>query len=162
MLNKYPGSMIQSKRISQDLLEGFFETIRELGEDLSIQTFSSYKYALNKYKITALCSSEVKSLNYENIDYIGIGFTTLARSKQKSWRRFHNLISEKGTASLWENLKSMYHDTQNLNRIKNKNITIKKSNLLIDPKFTLIQLQIWVELKDAKKDFSKIFLVTEL
>lgn len=32
-LNKYPNSMIQPKRISQDMLEGLFGTIRELGED---------------------------------------------------------------------------------------------------------------------------------
>uniref|UniRef100_U9U4W0 Uncharacterized protein n=1 Tax=Rhizophagus irregularis (strain DAOM 181602 / DAOM 197198 / MUCL 43194) TaxID=747089 RepID=U9U4W0_RHIID len=32
-LNKYPNSMIQPKRISQDMLEGLFGTIRELGGD---------------------------------------------------------------------------------------------------------------------------------
>jgi hypothetical protein len=79
MLNKYPGSMIQPKRISQDLLEGFFGTIRELGGDSSTQTLNSYGHALNKYKITALFSSEVKSLNYGNADNVGTGITTLTR-----------------------------------------------------------------------------------
>jgi hypothetical protein len=84
------------------------------------------------------------------------------RSRQKSWRRFHNLTPEKGTASLRENLKSMYRDTQNLDRIENQNIPIKKSRLPMEPKLALGQLQIWAKLKDAEELFSKIFLVTEL
>jgi hypothetical protein len=31
IFNKYPSAMIQAKRISQDMLEGLFGTIRELG-----------------------------------------------------------------------------------------------------------------------------------
>ncbi|RHZ72009.1 hypothetical protein Glove_248g21 [Diversispora epigaea] len=100
--------------------------------------------------------NNIRNFLYERI------ISIYMKSRQKSWRRFHNLIPEKGTASLRENLKSMYRDTQNLNRIENKNITIKKSNLPMDPKLALIQLQVWAELKDAEEDFSKIFLVTEL
>ncbi|CAG8492326.1 1615_t:CDS:10 [Diversispora eburnea] len=56
------GAMIQSKRISQDMLEGFFGTIRELGGDSSTQTLKSYGYAVNKYQVTALVPSEIKQL----------------------------------------------------------------------------------------------------
>jgi len=48
-LNKYPNSMIQPRRISQDMLEGLFGTIRELGGDSSTQTLKSYGHTLNKY-----------------------------------------------------------------------------------------------------------------
>ncbi len=34
-LNKYPNSIIQLRHISQDMLEGLFGTIRELGGDSS-------------------------------------------------------------------------------------------------------------------------------
>ncbi|RHZ81760.1 hypothetical protein Glove_117g324 [Diversispora epigaea] len=91
MFNKYPGSMVQPKRISQDLLEGFFGTIRELGGDSSTQTLNSYGYALNKYKITALFSSEVKSLNYGNADNIGTGITKLAR---RDYRKDKNKLKD--------------------------------------------------------------------
>src|SRR5204863_8256958 len=79
ILKKYPGSMIQSRRVSQDMLEGLFGTIRELGGDSSTQTLKSYGHALNKYQITALVSSEIKSVNYGKADSIGTGITTLER-----------------------------------------------------------------------------------
>jgi len=41
VLNKYPGSIIQPRCISQDMLEGLFGTIRELGGDSSTQTLKS-------------------------------------------------------------------------------------------------------------------------
>ncbi|RHZ65016.1 hypothetical protein Glove_319g83 [Diversispora epigaea] len=91
--------MIQPKRISQDLLEGFFGTIRELGGDSSTQTLSSYGHALNKYKITALCSSEVKSLNYGNIDNIGTGVTTLAR---RDYRKDKKSINDKENKNIYQ------------------------------------------------------------
>ena len=47
-LKKYPNSIIQLRRISQDMLEGLFGTIRELGGDSSTHTLKSYGYALNK------------------------------------------------------------------------------------------------------------------
>ncbi|RHZ60331.1 hypothetical protein Glove_355g33 [Diversispora epigaea] len=83
------------------------------------------------------------------------------KSRQKSWRRFHNLTPEKGSASLRENLKSMYNDTQNLTKI-DKNKLIKKINLPKEPKLELIQLQIWAKLEGAEEEFSKMFLVSEL
>ncbi|CAG8601640.1 4927_t:CDS:2 [Diversispora eburnea] len=58
--------MVQPKHILQNILEGLFGTIRELGEDSSIQILKSYGYALNKYQITVLVSSEIKSFNYGN------------------------------------------------------------------------------------------------
>ncbi|RHZ88001.1 hypothetical protein Glove_26g233 [Diversispora epigaea] len=62
LFKKYPGSMIQPKRISQDMLEGLFGTIRELGGDSSTHTLKSYGYSLNKYQITALFSTESSHL----------------------------------------------------------------------------------------------------
>ncbi|CAG8615152.1 8131_t:CDS:2 [Diversispora eburnea] len=60
------GSMIQPKRISQDMLEGFYGTIRESGGDSSTQTLKSYGHALNKYQVTALVSSEIKKMENWN------------------------------------------------------------------------------------------------
>ena len=79
VLNKYPGSIIQPRRISQDMLEGLFGTIRELGGDSSTQTLKSYGHALNKYQVTTLVSSEIKSINYGKTDSTGSGITTLIR-----------------------------------------------------------------------------------
>jgi hypothetical protein len=79
ILKKYPGSMIQPRRVSQDMLEGLFGTIRELGGDSSTQTLKSYGHALNKYQITALVSSEIKSVNYGMANSMGTGITSLIR-----------------------------------------------------------------------------------
>ena len=79
LFNKYPNSMIQPRRISQDMLEGLFGTIRELGGDSSTQTLKSYGHALNKYQVTALVSSEIKSINYGKAEGIGTGINTLIR-----------------------------------------------------------------------------------
>jgi len=78
-LNKYSNSMIQPRRISQDMLEGLFGTIRELGGDSSTQTLKSYGHALNKYQVTRLVSSEIKSFNYGEADGTRTGITTLTR-----------------------------------------------------------------------------------
>ncbi|RHZ88109.1 hypothetical protein Glove_26g51 [Diversispora epigaea] len=80
ILKKYPSAMVQPSRISQDMLEGFFGTIRELGGDSSTQTLKSYGHAVNKYKVTALVSSEVNSINYGKADNNGTGISTLTRS----------------------------------------------------------------------------------
>ncbi|UZO29391.1 uncharacterized protein OCT59_022869 [Rhizophagus irregularis] len=95
ILNKYPSAMIQAKRISQDMLEGLFGTIRELGGDSSTQTLKSYGHALNKYQITMLVSSEIKSVNYGKTDSTGTGITTLVRrdyrkDKQKTTNNEEN------------------------------------------------------------------------
>ena len=78
-LNKYPNSIIQPRRISQDMLEGLFGTIRKLGGDSSTQTLKSYGHVLNKYQVTTLVSSEIKSINYGETDGTGTGITTLIR-----------------------------------------------------------------------------------
>ncbi|PKY34245.1 hypothetical protein RhiirB3_532766 [Rhizophagus irregularis] len=90
ILNKYPGSMIQPKRISQDMLEGLFGTIRELGGDSSTQTLKSYGYDLNKYQITTLVSTEIKSVNYGVADSTGTGITTLARRDYRKDKKKSN------------------------------------------------------------------------
>src|SRR5205814_710849 len=78
-LNKYSNSMIQPRHISQDMLEGLFGTIRELGEDSSTYTLKSYGHALNKYQVTALVSSEVKSINYGKANNTETGIATLKK-----------------------------------------------------------------------------------
>jgi len=81
------------------------------------------------------------------------------KSRQKSWRRFHDLIPEKGASSLRENLKAMRNDTQNS---ENKNTSMKKSNIPKDPLLGLAQLRIWAQLDNAEELFSRMFLVIEL
>ncbi|PKK62755.1 hypothetical protein RhiirC2_717464 [Rhizophagus irregularis] len=87
-LNKYPNSMIQPKHISQDMLEGLFGTIRELGGDSSTQTLKSYRHALNKYQVTALVTSEIKSINYGKTNSAGSGITTLTRRLEHSHQEY--------------------------------------------------------------------------
>lgn len=82
------------------------------------------------------------------------------KSRQKSWRRFNDLIPEKGTSSLRENLKALHNDTPKNN--ENKFTSIKKANIPQDPLLGLVQLQIWAQLDGAEEAFSKIFQVTEL
>ena len=60
ILSKHKTAVIQPQRYSQDMLG----TIRELSGDSSTQTLQRYGFALNKYRVTALASSEAKSLNY--------------------------------------------------------------------------------------------------
>jgi hypothetical protein len=79
ILKKYPTSMVQPRRISQDMLEGLFGTIREIGGDSSTHTLKSYGHALNKHRVTALVSSEVKSINYGKANSAGTGITNLIR-----------------------------------------------------------------------------------
>ena len=83
------------------------------------------------------------------------------KSRQKSWRRFNDLIPEKGTSSLRENLKAMRNDIQN-SKPENKHTSMKKSNIPKDPILALIQLRIWAKLDGAEEEFSKTFLVSEL
>ncbi|EXX62756.1 hypothetical protein RhiirA1_475457 [Rhizophagus irregularis] len=97
--------------------------------------------------------NDVKKFLYERI------ITIYMKSRQKSWRRFNNLIPEKRTSSLRENFKSMRNNIQSL---KNKNTSMKKSNIPKDPLLGLAQLQIWVQLDNAEELFSKTFLVIEL
>ncbi|UZO08781.1 uncharacterized protein OCT59_029032 [Rhizophagus irregularis] len=60
----YPDVTIEPCRVSQDMLEGLFGTIRQLGRDSSTQTLKGYGYALNKFQITSLVTAEMKSVNY--------------------------------------------------------------------------------------------------
>jgi hypothetical protein len=71
--------MIQSKRISQDMLKGLFGTIHELGGDSFTQILKSYGHVLNKYQVTALVTSEIKSINYGKTDSARSGIITLIR-----------------------------------------------------------------------------------
>ncbi|GES87690.1 hypothetical protein GLOIN_2v1776914 [Rhizophagus clarus] len=89
ILKKYPGSMIQPRRVSQDMLEGLFGTIRELGGDSSTQTLKSYGHSLNKYQVTALVLSEIKSINYGKANSIGTGITSLERRDSRKDKNYH-------------------------------------------------------------------------
>jgi hypothetical protein len=100
---------------------------------------------------------EVRNFLYERI------ISIYMRSRQKSWRRFNNLIPEKGTSSLRENLKTLRKDTQNISRNENKSSTLmKKENIPQNPSLGLVQLQLWAKLDDAEELFSKVFQVAEL
>jgi hypothetical protein len=79
VLSKHNGAAIQPRRISQDMLEGLFGTIRQLSGDSSTQTLQGYGHALNKYRVTALVSSEVRSINYGNADSTGSGIHSISR-----------------------------------------------------------------------------------
>ncbi len=99
---------------------------------------------------------DVKNFLYERI------ISIYMKSRQKSWRRFNDLIPEKGSSSLRENLKAMRNDIQNSSKTENKHTLMKKSNIPKDPILALIQLQIWAKLDGAEEEFSKMFLVIEL
>jgi len=96
---------------------------------------------------------DVKKFLYERI------ISIYMKSRQKSWRCFNDLIPEKGTSSLRENLKAMRNDTQNS---ENTHTSMKKSNIPKDPILGLAQLRIWAWLDNADELFSKMFLVKEL
>ena len=73
----YPNSTIIPRRVSQDMLEGLFGTIRQLGGDSSTQTLKGYEHALNKFQVTARMTAEIKSLNYGKSNYTGMEFDHL-------------------------------------------------------------------------------------
>ncbi|GBC17438.2 hypothetical protein GLOIN_2v1803661 [Rhizophagus irregularis DAOM 181602=DAOM 197198] len=75
----YPDSVIEPRRVSQDILEGLFGTIRQLGGDSSTQTLKGYGHALNKFRVTARMTSELKSVNYGKSNHTGMEFDCLTR-----------------------------------------------------------------------------------
>lgn len=75
----FPNSIIEPCRISQDMLEGLFGTIRQLGGDSSTQTLKGYGHALNKFQVTAKITSEMKSFNYGKSSNAGMEFDDLVR-----------------------------------------------------------------------------------
>ena len=128
------------------LLENFNTLI-----NISIQMLSICESTnIRKYEL----KDDVREFLYERI------ITIYMKSRQKSWRKFNDLIPEKGTSSLRENLKAMRNDTQHSE--KNISTLMKKSNLPKDPMLGLAQLQIWAQLDGAEELFSKLFLVSEL
>ncbi|GBB84074.1 hypothetical protein RclHR1_10700002 [Rhizophagus clarus] len=113
ILKKYPNSMVQPRRISQDVLEGLFGVIHEIGGDSSTHTLKSYGHALNKCQVVALVSSEVKSINYGKADSTGTGITTLTRrdyrKKNQDNNKKNNYIHQKYNSRL-EQLSPISHD----------------------------------------------------
>ena len=75
----YPDATIDPHRISQDMLEGLFGTIRQLGGDSSTQTLKGYGHALNKFQITAKVTAEIKSINYGTSNHTGMESNSLDR-----------------------------------------------------------------------------------
>ncbi|EXX62949.1 hypothetical protein RirG_156940 [Rhizophagus irregularis DAOM 197198w] len=75
----YPNSTIEPRRISQDMLEGLFGTIRQLGGDSSTQTLKGYGHALNKFQITAKITTEIQSLNYGKSNHARMELNCLTR-----------------------------------------------------------------------------------
>src|SRR3954452_18692316 len=74
---------------------------------------------IKKYEL----KDDAREFLYERI------ITIYMKSRQKSWKKFNDLIPEKGTSSLRENLKAMHtqHSGNNIPTL------IKKSNLPKDP-----------------------------
>ncbi|RHZ78603.1 hypothetical protein Glove_159g5 [Diversispora epigaea] len=104
---------------------------------------------IEKHKL----KEDVRSFLYERI------ISIYMRSRQKTWRKFNDLIPEKGTASLRENLKTMRNDTK---KMENKSTSIKKSNIPKDPMLGLNQLRIRAHAENIEEEFFKIFLVGDL
>ena len=75
----YPNVTIEPCRVSQDMLEGLFGTIRQLGGDSSTQTLKGYGNALNKFQITALVTAKTKSVNYGMSNHTRMEFDYLSR-----------------------------------------------------------------------------------
>ena len=75
----YPDATIDPHRISQNMLEGLFGTIWQLGSNSSTQILKEYGYALDKFQITAKVTAEVKSLNYGTSSYTGMEFNYLSQ-----------------------------------------------------------------------------------
>ncbi|CAG8634317.1 26928_t:CDS:2, partial [Racocetra persica] len=85
--------MIQPRRVSQNMLESLFGTIREMGGNSSTQTVQSYGYAINKLTITIQMTSEIKSLNYGLAD--GLGMLTDLKRRVKILSTFsHQIFQE--------------------------------------------------------------------
>jgi len=79
VLTNWPGAIIQPRRLSQDMLEGLFGSIREMAGDSSTHTVQSYGYAMNKLTITMQMTSEIQSLNYGLADGSGCVLADLKR-----------------------------------------------------------------------------------
>ena len=75
----HPNVTIKPCKVSQDMLEGLFGTIRQVGGDSSTQTLKGYGQALNKFQITARITAEIKSLNYGTSNHTGMEFDNLSR-----------------------------------------------------------------------------------
>ncbi|RHZ76745.1 hypothetical protein Glove_194g86 [Diversispora epigaea] len=132
------------------LLESFNTLI-----GISTKILSTYNFSNEKKQEIQEMKEETYNFLYKRIIF------TYMKSRQKSWRRFNELIPEKGTSSLRENLKTMRSDTKKLIQIENKQ-SIKKINIPKNPSLGLNQLRIWAQLDNVEELFSKIFLVNEL
>ncbi|GES83516.1 hypothetical protein GLOIN_2v1773883 [Rhizophagus clarus] len=89
----YPDSVIEPRRVSQDMLEGLFGTIRQLGGDSSTQTLKGYGHALNKFRVTARMTSELKSVNYGKSNHTGMEFDCLTRYDYRKTLKNNNMHS---------------------------------------------------------------------
>ena len=127
-------------------------------------------YLINAFQslINNICIELDESLEEINIEFLFKRIITFYnKSRQKTWRETNDLVPEKGTASLRENLKMMRskkvnnNNNNNNNNNKKENV-IKKTSLSTKPNLALNQLRIWAELEDAKIHFTNTFQVTEL
>jgi hypothetical protein len=131
----------------------FFPTLNKYFKGILIYEAKEKKAYIYSTKGDRKLKNDVRKFLYERI------ISIYMKSRQKSWRRFNDLIPEKGSSSLRENLKAMRNDTQ---ISENKHTSMKKSNIPKDPMLGLAQLQIWAQLDSADELFSKMFLVSEL
>ncbi|RHZ79688.1 hypothetical protein Glove_142g18 [Diversispora epigaea] len=96
----FPNSIIEPCRISQDMLEGLFGTIQQLGGDSSTQTLKEYGHVLNKFQVTAKITSKIKSFNYRKSSNAGMEFNDLVRydyRKKSKNNKVHINLSENVT-----------------------------------------------------------------
>ncbi|CAG8817202.1 21070_t:CDS:2, partial [Dentiscutata erythropus] len=116
VLTNWPGVTIQPRRVSQDMLEGLFGTIREMGGDSSTQTVQSYGYTINKLTITMQMTSEIRSLNY--VENANINCLQLERAQLIEWLLYQNGVED--LLVTWsKNIRQMALDSIPLKKMPN-------------------------------------------
>ncbi|CAG8808740.1 14973_t:CDS:2, partial [Racocetra persica] len=119
------------------------------------------------YKSLPEFTNDYIQLSKEAEDYLLVRLIkTYMRSRQRSWRRFKEYISEKGLSSLRENVKAMNadlkSDAKKDEKSKIKLVTFKKGMLPEDLDLALCQLKIWTRDNRAKSVFEKVFMISDL
>jgi hypothetical protein len=131
-----------------------FEVLLSSAQETLAQTGTNNLYTSN---------ADENALNKQDNAFLLERFIKIyMKSRQKSWRRFNQLIPEKGSSSLRENLKTMQADTNRMEIPKTKTLVIKKSMLPTDLNLALNQLRVWAAQAGSENAFEKAFTLTEL
>ncbi|RHZ86584.1 hypothetical protein Glove_48g137 [Diversispora epigaea] len=126
-----------------------FENHNELGSNILQyvkNNLLSNSFLLEKF-ITTITKNNIE-LDNEELKFVYERCISIyMKSCQKTWRNVNNYISEKGTASLRENLKTIRSNKLIVENKENKKSTLmKKINLPSDPMHALEQLRVWAQL----------------